>query len=46
MRILLDTQIYLWFLADSSRLSKKARQHIENSRRSIRQCRIQMGSGH
>lgn len=31
MRILLDTQIYLWFLADSSRLSKKARQHIETA---------------
>ena len=28
MRLLLDTQLYLWFLADSPRLSKKARTKI------------------
>jgi PIN domain nuclease of toxin-antitoxin system len=28
VRYLLDTQIYLWFLVDSSRLSKKARSSI------------------
>ncbi|TMH67558.1 MAG: type II toxin-antitoxin system VapC family toxin [Betaproteobacteria bacterium] len=28
MRLLLDTQIFLWFLADSSRLSRKARAEI------------------
>ncbi len=31
MRILLDTQLYLWFLADSSKLSKKARKVIAES---------------
>ena len=31
MRLLLDTQIYLWFLADSRRLSKKARERIEET---------------
>lgn len=31
MRLLLDTQIYLWFLADSKRLSKKARLEIANA---------------
>ena len=31
MRLLLDTQIYLWFLADSTRLSKAARQEIKNA---------------
>ena len=31
MRILLDTQVYLWFLADSSKLSKKARKTITES---------------
>lgn len=31
MRLLLDTQIYLWFLADSKRLSKKARQDIAHA---------------
>ena len=31
MRILLDTQLYLWFLADSSKLSKKARKTIAES---------------
>ncbi len=28
MRILLDTQIYLWFLADSAKLSANARNYI------------------
>ena len=28
MRLLLDTQIFLWYLADSSRLSRKARTDI------------------
>ena len=28
MRLLLDTQVYLWYLADSRRLSRKARGHI------------------
>jgi PIN domain nuclease of toxin-antitoxin system len=28
MRILLDTQLYLWFLADSAKLSAKARTYI------------------
>ena len=28
MRYLLDTQVYLWFIGDSSRLSKKARSSI------------------
>jgi len=31
MRILLDTQLYLWFLADSSKLSNKARNTIAES---------------
>ena len=31
MRILLDTQLYLWFLADSSKLSKKVRKTIAES---------------
>ena len=31
MRLLLDTQIYLWFLADSKRLSRKARQDIAHA---------------
>jgi len=31
VRLLLDTQIYLWFLADSRRLSKKARQDIAHA---------------
>lgn len=28
MRLLLDTQVYLWFLADSGRLNKAARKQI------------------
>ena len=28
MRLLLDTQVYLWYLADSRKLSKKARAEI------------------
>lgn len=31
MRLLLDTQIYLWYLADSPKLSKKARKEIEGA---------------
>ncbi|MDD5224309.1 MAG: type II toxin-antitoxin system VapC family toxin [bacterium] len=31
MRILLDTQIFLWWIADDSRLSEKAREIIRNS---------------
>lgn len=31
MRLLLDTQIYLWFLADSSRLNKAARKQIADA---------------
>ncbi len=31
MRTLLDTQLYLWFLADSPKLSKKARGFIGES---------------
>ena len=31
MRLLLDTQIYLWFLADSARLSKVAKQEIQHA---------------
>ena len=31
MRVLLDTQLYLWFLADSSKLSKKSRKTIAES---------------
>lgn len=31
MRLLLDTQVYLWFLADSARLSKAAKQAIQQA---------------
>lgn len=31
MRLLLDTQIYLWFLADSARLPKAAKQEIQHA---------------
>lgn len=31
MRILLDTQVFLWFLADSPKLSKLARKTIEKA---------------
>ena len=31
MRLLLDTQIYLWWLADSRRLAKAARELIEGA---------------
>ena len=31
MRLLLDTQIYLWFLADSARLSKAAKLEIQRA---------------
>ena len=31
MRLLLDTQIYLWFLADSARLSKAAKHEIQHA---------------
>jgi PIN domain nuclease of toxin-antitoxin system len=33
VRYLLDTQVYLWFLADSSRLSRKARTLIAGAER-------------
>lgn len=29
MRLLLDTHVFVWFLADSSKLSKKARREID-----------------
>ena len=31
MRLLLDTRIYLWFLADSARLSKAAKHEIQQA---------------
>ena len=31
MRYLLDTQVYLWFLVDSGRLSKKARSALDGA---------------
>jgi PIN domain nuclease of toxin-antitoxin system len=31
MRILLDTQLYLWFLTDSAKLSSKARKYITDA---------------
>lgn len=31
MRVLLDTHVYLWFLADSPRLTKKARTQIRRA---------------
>lgn len=31
MRLLLDTQVYLWFLADSPRLSKAAKAEIQQA---------------
>jgi len=31
VRLLLDTQVYLWFLADSSRLSKAAKREIQQA---------------
>lgn len=31
MRLLLDTQVYLWFLADSPKLSRKARASIKEA---------------
>lgn len=51
MRLLLDTQIYLWFLADSRRLSKQARAEIQAadevfvSAASIWEAAIKIGPG-
>ena len=51
MKILLDTQIYLWFLGDSAKLSSKAKTHIteaENvfiSAASIWEAAIKIGLG-
>jgi len=33
VRLLLDTQVYLWFLADSRKLSRKARGAIDSAER-------------
>ena len=40
MRLLLDTQIYLWWLADSRKLAKATRERIEGGRRGLRQRRV------
>jgi PIN domain nuclease of toxin-antitoxin system len=51
MQILLDTQVFLWFLADSRRLTKGARKLIQEARRalvssaSIWECCIKIGLG-
>ena len=51
MRLLLDTQIYLWYLADSPKLSKKARAAIGEadevfvSAASIWEATIKVGIG-
>ena len=51
MRLLLDTQIYLWYLADSPKLSKKARAQIAEadevfvSAASIWEAAIKIGIG-
>lgn len=51
MRILLDTQLYLWFLADSAKLSSKARKYILDaeevfvSAASIWEAAIKIGLG-
>lgn len=51
MKLLLDTQIYLWFLADSRRLSKRARGQIRDAREvfvsaaSIWEIAIKVGLG-
>ncbi|MFN0315877.1 MAG: type II toxin-antitoxin system VapC family toxin [Burkholderiales bacterium] len=51
MRLLLDTQIYLWFLADSKKLSKAARlvlaraDEIYVSAASVWEAAIKIGTG-
>jgi PIN domain nuclease of toxin-antitoxin system len=51
MRLLLDTQIYLWWLADSRRLSRAARELIETadevyvSAASIVECELKIEAG-
>jgi PIN domain nuclease of toxin-antitoxin system len=51
MRLLLDTPIYLWWLADSRRLSKGARERIEDadevfvSAASIVECEAKIAMG-
>lgn len=35
MRLLLDTQIFLWFLSDESRIAANARQAIKSSENSV-----------
>jgi PIN domain nuclease of toxin-antitoxin system len=51
MQILLDTQVFLWFLADSRRLSSRARKLIIDAERvfvssaSIWECCIKVGLG-
>ena len=35
MRLLLDTQIFLWFLSDESRIPAEAREAIESSENSV-----------
>ena len=51
MRLLLDTQIYLWWLADSRKLAKAARERIEGadevyvSAASIVECEQKISAG-
>jgi PIN domain nuclease of toxin-antitoxin system len=51
VRLLLDTQVYLWFLADSPKLSRKTREQISNagavyvSAASIWEAAIKIGVG-
>jgi len=51
MRLLLDTQIFLWWLADSRKLSKATREHIEAadevyvSAASIVECEAKIAAG-
>ena len=51
MRLLLDTQIFLWWLADSRRLAKSARELIESadevyvSAASIVECELKIEAG-
>lgn len=51
MQVLLDTQVFLWFLADSRRLKRGARKLIQEAQRvfvssaSIWECCIKIGLG-
>jgi PIN domain nuclease of toxin-antitoxin system len=51
MRLLLDTQVFLWWLADSRRLGKPARERIESadevyvSAASIVECEAKIAAG-